>query len=65
MAAADVDLIQMTDSAVARGDGDVLELDIHVVFGFDEFAAIDLARGDFEGDDMVLRGESRSVAAWV
>lgn len=36
MTAADVDLIEMTDSAVARRYGDVLELDIHVVFGYSE-----------------------------
>lgn len=36
MAAADVDLIKMADSAVARGHGDVFELDVHVVFGYSE-----------------------------
>lgn len=34
MASADVDLLQMADPAVSGGDGDVLELDIHVVFGY-------------------------------
>lgn len=33
MAATDVDLVEVGDSAVAGGDGDVLELDVHVVFG--------------------------------
>lgn len=33
VAAADVDLVQMADSAVARRHGDVLELYVHVVFG--------------------------------
>ena len=31
MATPDVDLVEMADSAVARGDCDVAELDIHVV----------------------------------
>ena len=33
MAASNVDLVEMADPAVARGDGDVFELDVHVVFG--------------------------------
>jgi N-dimethylarginine dimethylaminohydrolase len=33
MAAADVDLVEMRDAAVARGHGDVLELDIHIILG--------------------------------
>lgn len=33
MATADVDLVQVGDTAVACGDGDILELDVHVVFG--------------------------------
>lgn len=43
MAAADVDLVEMGDASIAGGDGDVLELDIHVVFGFQELAAVHLA----------------------
>ena len=52
--AADVDLVEMGDAAVAGGDGDVLELDVHVVLGLEEFAAVCLARSDFEGDDVAL-----------
>ena len=33
MAASNVDLVEMADTSVARGDGDVFELDVHVVFG--------------------------------
>jgi len=44
----------MADTAVARRHGDVLKLDIHVVFGLDQLAAIGLARGDFEGNDVAL-----------
>lgn len=29
----DVDLVEVGDAAVAGGDGDVLELDVHVVLG--------------------------------
>ncbi len=43
MTAPDVDLIEMGDASIAGGDGDVLELDVHVVFGFEELAAVDLA----------------------
>ncbi len=44
MAATDVDLVEMGDASIAGGDGDVLELDVHVVLGFEELAAVDLAR---------------------
>ena len=54
MTPTNVNLIQMTDTSVARCDRDVLELDIHVVFRFDEFPAVDLTGCDFEGYDMVL-----------
>lgn len=43
MATSDVDLVEMGDAAIARGDGDVFQLDVHVVFGFEELAAVDLA----------------------
>lgn len=33
MATPDVDLFQMAHAAVARGDGDVFELHVHVVLG--------------------------------
>jgi len=39
----------MRDTAVARGDGDVFELHVHVVFGFEQLAAVNLAGSDFEG----------------
>lgn len=51
MAAANVDLLEMADTSVACGDGDVLELDVHVVFGC--FGEVELegelrARGERE-----------------
>jgi len=54
VAAADVDLVEVGDAAVACRHGDVFELDVHVVFGFEKLATVDLARGDFEGDDVAL-----------
>jgi hypothetical protein len=33
MTAADVDLVEMRDTAVASGDSNILELDVHVVLG--------------------------------
>ena len=36
----DVDLIEMADSAVAGSDGDVLQLDVHVVFGCEDGCAM-------------------------
>lgn len=36
VASPDIDLIEMADSAIARGDGDVFQLDVHVVFGYGE-----------------------------
>lgn len=71
----DVDLVEVGDAAVAGGDGDVLELDVHVVLGclrilarvlvefseegivertIEELAAVGLARGDFESNDVAL-----------
>lgn len=34
MAPSNVNLIQVADAAVARGDSDVFELDIHVIFRY-------------------------------
>lgn len=33
VAAANVDLVEMGDTAIASGDGDILELNVHVVLG--------------------------------
>jgi hypothetical protein len=52
--AADVDLVEMGNAAVTGGDGDVLELDVHVVLSIEELAAVGLARGDFEGNNVTL-----------
>ena len=54
MGSSDVDLVQMGDASVAGSDGNVLELDIHIVLSLEKFAAVDLAGGDLEGDDMTL-----------
>ncbi|KAI6762786.1 hypothetical protein HG530_008766 [Fusarium avenaceum] len=63
--AADVDLVEMRDAAIAGGDGDVLELDVHVVLScareskgertVEELATVGLARGDFKGNDVALQ----------
>lgn len=34
MRAADVNLVEMGDAAVAGGHGDVLKLDVHIVLGY-------------------------------
>jgi hypothetical protein len=68
--AADVDLFEMRHATVSSGDGDVLELDVHVIFGcamsavrvvwrvgratFYELSTVHLAGGDLEGDDVTL-----------
>ena len=54
MTAPDIDLIEMGDTTIARRDGDILELDVHVILGLEQFAAVDLAGGEFERDDMTL-----------
>lgn len=54
MASPDVDLIEMADPAIARGDSDVFELYVHVVLRFDQFAPVHLARCDLKRYDMVL-----------
>ena len=60
----DVDLVQVGDTSVASGDGDVLELHVHVVLSLEELAAVDLAGGDFESNDVALaEGQYRLNAA--
>lgn len=54
MGSSDVDLVQVGDTSVAGGDGDVLELHVHVVLSLEELAAVDLAGSDLEGDDVAL-----------
>jgi len=50
----DVNLVEMGDATIARGDGDIAQLDVHVVFGFDELSAEDLARRELERTDVAL-----------
>lgn len=39
VAAANVDLVEMGDTAVAGGDSDILELNVHVVLGWKRMSA--------------------------
>lgn len=55
MRAANVYPIEVSDATVALGDIDVLKLDVHVVFRFDEFAAVCLARIDLNRHLVALR----------
>lgn len=34
MATPDIDLVEMRDSSVARGDSDVFQLDVHIILGW-------------------------------
>lgn len=34
MRASDVDLVEMTDSPIARRDSNIFELDVHIIFGY-------------------------------
>jgi hypothetical protein len=52
--APDVDLVEMADAAVARRHRNILQLHVHVVFGLEELAAVDLAGGDFQRYDVAL-----------
>ena len=63
MASSDVNLIKMADSAIARSNGDVFELDVHIVLGFDQLSTVDLSRGDFEGNNMVLKVKGKPLLA--
>lgn len=54
MAPTDVDLFEMADTAVARRNGYVLELHIHIVFGFDQLSAVRLAGCNLERDNVAL-----------
>lgn len=84
MGTPDVDLVEVGDAAVAGGDGDVLELDVHVVLGcarvsqrfgkvivrrgvgrtIEELAAVGLARGDFESNDVALYKQISLIRFW-
>jgi len=55
MRTANINLIEMANATVASGDRDIFELNIHVILGFEEFAAVNLTRCDLERDDMALR----------
>lgn len=55
MAASDVDLVEMADSSVACRHCDVLELNVHVVLGFQQLSTVCLARSDLERHNMTLR----------
>lgn len=45
--AADVDLVEVGDAAVARRDGNVLELDVHVVLGW----VVTVSETNYERDE--------------
>lgn len=83
VASSNVYLLEMRYTAVARSDGDVFELHVHVVLRcllsapissrafvarspqrrtFNKLAAVDLARSDFECDNVALEGVSASLA---
>lgn len=47
----------MSDAAVSLGDVDVLELAVHVVFGFDELSAVCLSGVDLDSHLMALESE--------
>lgn len=40
MASSDVNLLKMRDSAIACGDGNIPELNVHVVLGYDILAGL-------------------------
>jgi len=52
MAASDVHLFEMRDTAVTRGNCNVLELNVHVVFGLNQLSAVYLAGCDLERNDV-------------
>ena len=52
--AADVNVLQLGHTTVPVGYGDVLDLAVHVVFGFDQFAAVHLPSDCFAGDDVTF-----------
>lgn len=54
MGSANVDAIEMRDSPVSLCDIDVLELAVHVVFGFYKLAAVGLAGIYLNGDLVAL-----------
>lgn len=54
MRTADVDLVKMGHTSIACGNSDILELDVHIVLGFNKLPTENLSGGEFEGADMTL-----------
>ena len=54
MATTNIDLVEMGDASIAGGDGDVLELDVHVVFRLEQLAPVHLAGSQFQGHNVAL-----------
>lgn len=54
MAASQEALVSGRYMAVSVGDGDVLELDIHIIFNGEQLAAVQLARAQFDTNDEAL-----------
>lgn len=60
----DIDLVQVGDTSVAGGDSDVLKLHVHVVLSLEELAAVDLAGGDLESNDVALVEGQYAFEVW-
>ena len=52
--AADVNVFQLGHTTVPVGHGDVLDLAVHVVFGFNQLATVHLPSDGLAGDDVTL-----------
>ena len=52
--AADVNVLQLGHTTVPVGYGDVLDLAVHVVFGFNQLATVHLPSDGLAGDDVTL-----------
>lgn len=59
VAAANVDLIEMGDTAVASGDSDILELNVHIVLGWETVSNYS-AKSPMAVDRLFWRSRSRS-----
>ncbi|TGO14502.1 hypothetical protein BTUL_0052g00400 [Botrytis tulipae] len=57
----------MTDTTIARCDGNILELNVHVIFRYNDLellSAVDLTGRDLESYDMTLIDDNYQQRTW-
>ena len=55
MTAANVNSVQMANTTITSSHCNVLQLNVHVILGFQKLATVGLTRRELECNDMALR----------